>query len=110
MHDTLLSCETIAETYRQRSEASVNFSIMMGRIDEKARKEDILQAEEHEEVRCLSDALNEGRGLCNELTVILWELVHIFSSPIGIIEHEWCPKHQHLESWFVQLKFVSNLV
>lgn len=34
MHDTLSSCETIAETYRQRSEASVNFSIMMGRIDD----------------------------------------------------------------------------
>lgn len=78
MHRTLHSSETIAETYRQRTEASVEFSIMMGRIDEEiARKEEGLRSEEHEEeVHPISGALDEFAGQCIQFAVLLRDIMY----------------------------------
>lgn len=66
MHGTLSSGERVAETYRRRSEASVNFSIMMGHIDAVvARKGDTLYSAYYEEQDCyISNPFNGVAGLC----------------------------------------------
>lgn len=81
MHRTLYSCESIAETYCQRTETSVEFSIMMGCIDEEiACKEESLLSEEHEEgPHSILGALNEVAGLFIQFAVLLRDLTYLCS-------------------------------